>query len=53
MKRMNKVVSLTVATALLLSSMDMMGVRASEKITEDTGVTKEQPLQEFTEVPEL
>ena len=50
MKRMNKVVSLTVATALLLSSMDMIGVKASENIIEDTDAVKEQPLQEVTEV---
>ena len=53
MKRMNKVVSLTVATALLLSSMDMIGVKASENIIEDTDAVKEQPLQEVTEVPGL
>ena len=51
MRQKNKVVSLAVAAALLLSSMDMVSIKASENTKTD--MTKEQWLQEFTEVPEI
>lgn len=53
MKRMNKVVALTVTMALLLPSMDMVMVKANENITESVDVAEVQTLQEFAEGEEL